>query len=114
MVYLYYFITCLCVLSIILVIICILSIKYLWAQKIYCFLFDHRTYRTYKSIIDYNKIFNKSIPVYEDWATYNKELMENRYYIMDGDLYFGNECLHMKHMSLMMLDLFKRNSEKIN
>lgn len=114
MVYLYYFMCCLACLCVLLTILLLLSLKYLWAQKIYCFLFDHESYQTYKSILNYNRIFNKAIPVYEEWTTYNKELMEGRYYIMDGDLYYDCKCLSMKRYNLLMKDLIRRNSIKNN
>lgn len=100
--------------TIFLCVIAFLWDKKLWAQKAFCFLFDHKSYIEYMRVIDYNKIFNRTIPIYEDWTTYNKELMEDRYYIMNGGLWFDNDCLGMKYLKLMMGDLIKRNSIELN
>lgn len=109
MVYFKIFASCIVLLADALAIVIILSTKYLWAERIYCFLYYHKKYKIYKEIINYNKV----IPIYNDETTYNKELMGNRYYIMNGDLYFGAERLCLKRMPLMMNDIINRNYIKL-
>lgn len=86
--------------------------KVLWIQKLYCFLFDNTSYKEYTAVKDYNKIFNRTIPVYEDYVKYDSDTMEDRYYIMNGGLWFGDKCLYMKYLKLMMQDLIERNTNQ--
>lgn len=112
-----YYIIALGILAVIAIALLIMSIfveKSLWVQKMYCFFFDHKAYVEYTRVIDYNKIFNRTIPVYDDYASFDKETMEDRYYIMNGGLWFGNKCLYMKYLNMMMQDLIKRNSIELN
>lgn len=112
-----YFIIAISILIIIAIFLLVISLfweKSLCVQKIFCFIFDHKSYVEYMRVIDYNKIFNRTIPIYDDWTTYNKELMEDRYYIMNGGLWFDNDCLGMKYLKLMMQDLIRRNSIELN
>lgn len=94
----------------ILFIIILLSDKYLFFQKMYAYIFYNSIYRNYNTIISYNRIFEREIPVFDEVMFWTDEFMKDRFYIMDGELYFDIDLLIDKSYSLLINDLIKRNS----
>lgn len=92
-----------------------LSRRFLFCQLLICYFFDSDSYYHYQSVIRYNKVTNRSIPVYEGYEYFDPDDPRfGGYYIMDRGLYYRGKCLGMRHLELMMNDLIKRNSLEMN